>query len=179
MPTPTGEVRFELITGDITDQPDIDAIVNAANAELEPGGGVAGAIHSAAGPGLVAECRPLAPIRPGSCVATGAHDLPNRYVIHALGPVHGIDEPSDVLLADTYRCVLTTADTHGCTSLATPAVSTGVFGFPMRDAASIALTTVAAVAASLAHIRLVRFVLFTEGDLEVYREVLSELADSQ
>ncbi len=179
MSTRTGGVRFELTAGDITDQPDVDAIVNAANAKLEPGGGVAGAIHRAAGPGLAAECRPLAPIQPGSCVVTGAHDLPNRYVIHVLGPVHGVDEPSDVLLADAYRCVLAAADARACTSVATPAVSTGVFGFPMRDAARIALTTVAAAAASLRHVRLVRFVLFTPGDLDVHRDVLGQLADAQ
>ena len=86
---------IELKTGDITEQDDLDAVVNAANAELAPGGGVAGALHRAAGPGLAEEAAPMAPIEPGEAVITGAHDLPNDYVIHCLGPVYGRDEPSD------------------------------------------------------------------------------------
>ena len=94
-------VTVECIKGDIADQPGIDAVVNAANAELRIGGGVAGAIHRAAGTSLEAECRPLAPINPGEAVITKAYKLPNRHVIHCLGPRYGIDEPSDQLLA---RC---------------------------------------------------------------------------
>ena len=90
---------MECVQGNIANQPDMDAVVNAANAELRIGGGVAGAIHRAAGPGLEKECRPLAPIRPGQAVITGAHKLPNRYVIHCLGPVYGRDEPAEGLLA--------------------------------------------------------------------------------
>ena len=86
-------VSVECVRGDITSQEDVAAIVNAANAELRSGGGVAGAIHRAAGPGLAREARPLAPISPGEAVITGAHDLPNRYVIHTLGPVYGQDRP--------------------------------------------------------------------------------------
>jgi O-acetyl-ADP-ribose deacetylase (regulator of RNase III) len=81
-------VRIECVQGNIVEQPDIDTIVNAANAWLAPGGGVAGAIHRAAGPGLAEECRPLAPIRPGEAVITGAHRLPNKHVIHCLGPMY-------------------------------------------------------------------------------------------
>lgn len=92
-------VTVECRQGDIAAQPDMHAIVNAANAVLRIGGGVAGAIHSAAGRGLEQECRPLAPIRPGQAVITSAHNLPNKYVIHCLGPVYGIDEPADELLA--------------------------------------------------------------------------------
>lgn len=88
-------VTLECVVGDIANQPDVEAVVNAANAELRTGGGVAGAIHRAAGPGLEAECRPLAPIGAGQAVMTGAHALPNRYVIHCLGPVYGYDEPAD------------------------------------------------------------------------------------
>ena len=84
-------VTLECVQGDITSQGDVAAIVNAANAELRTGGGVAGAIHRAAGPGLEEEARPLAPISPGEAVITGAHGLPNRHVIHALGPVYGRD----------------------------------------------------------------------------------------
>ena len=96
-------VRVECVRGDITSQEDVAAIVNAANAELRSGGGVAGAIHRAAGPGLAREARPLAPISPGEAVITGAHDLPNHYVIHTLGPVYGQDRPEAELLANCYR----------------------------------------------------------------------------
>ncbi|HET8903820.1 MAG TPA: macro domain-containing protein, partial [Saccharospirillum sp.] len=88
-------VRIECVTGDIANQPDADAIVNAANAQLQTGGGVAGAIHSAAGPGLAEECQPMAPIKPGEAVISSGHNLPNPWVIHCLGPVYGADEPAD------------------------------------------------------------------------------------
>ena len=93
-------VTIECVKGDIAKQPDMTAVVNAANAWLKPGGGVAGAIHRAAGPSLEEECRPLAPIKPGQAVITGGHSLPNKYVIHCLGPRWGIDKPEDKLLAD-------------------------------------------------------------------------------
>jgi O-acetyl-ADP-ribose deacetylase (regulator of RNase III) len=88
-----GKLVIQCVQGDIVQQPDVDVIVNAANAELPPGGGVAGAIHRAAGPGLAAECRPLTPIGPGQAVLTGGHRLPNRYVIHCLGPVFNTVAP--------------------------------------------------------------------------------------
>ena len=162
--------------GDITRQPDMDAVVNAANAELMPGGGVAGAIHRAAGPGLAAECRPLAPIEPGEAVITGAHRLPNRHVIHCLGPVYGRDEPGDRLLASCYREALRLADAHRLSSIAFPAISTGVFGYPMEPAARVALGTIVAEAPDLASLTRVRFVLFARSDLEVHERVLAEIA---
>ena len=168
-------VRIEAVQGDITAQDDVDAVVNAANAELESGGGVAGAIHEAAGPGLVEESRPLAPIEPGEAVATGAHDLPNRYVIHTLGPVYGSDEPADELLADCYRNSLALAEEHGLQSLAFPALSTGAFGYPVEEATEVALQTVLENAGELQNVRLIRFVLFSEEDAEVYESVLSRL----
>lgn len=133
--TSSNGVTVECRRGDITAQPDIDVIVNAANAELRPGGGVAGAIHRAAGPGLYEECRPLAPIRPGEAVITGAHELPNQYVIHCLGPVHGRDEPADRLLSSCYRNALLLAEEKGSGSIAFPAISTGMFGYPVEAAA--------------------------------------------
>lgn len=96
------DITLECVKGDIADQADMEAIVNAANARLLPGGGVAGAIHRAAGPGLEKECRPFAPIQPGEAVITGGHNLPNRHVIHCLGPVYGKDEPADIFLANCY-----------------------------------------------------------------------------
>lgn len=168
-------VTVECVRGDITSQADVDAIVNAANARLESGGGVAGAIHRAAGPALAREARPLAPIEPGEAVITGAHDLPNRYVIHALGPVYGQDHPEAELLAGCYRNSLALAEENGIGSIAFPAISTGVFGYPVEEAARVALRTVIDEAETLRHVRLVRFVLFGEEDLEVHERILSEV----
>lgn len=167
--------RVELVSGDITGQPDVDAIVNAANAQLRIGGGVAGAIHRAAGPGLAEECAPLAPISPGEAVITSGHDLPNPHVIHCLGPVHGRDEPSSVLLADCYRNALELAEDAGLRSIAFPAISTGAFGYPMRSAARVALGTILEAASDLQTVRLVRMVLYDRDALAVHREVLDEL----
>lgn len=157
--------RIECLRGDIVKQRDIQAIVNAANAWLRTGGGVAGAIHKAAGPGLEEECRPLAPIQPGQAVLTGAHNLPNDYVIHCLGPVYGQDEPADGLLADCYRNALHLAANKGIDSIAFPALSTGAFGYPLDDAADIAVRTVVEESRALEHPTLIRFVLFG-GDAE-------------
>ena len=168
-----GGVKIEVVQGDITSQGDVDAIVNAANARLESGGGVAGAIHAAAGPGLAEEARPLGPIEPGEAVVTGGHGLPNRYVIHALGPVYGQDRPEEALLANCYRNAL--AEERGIESIAFPAIYTGVFGYPVEDAAEVALQSVIERTENLQNVRLVRFVLFSEEDLEVYENVLSRL----
>ena len=168
-------VTIECVQGDITSQDDVTAIVNAANAELRSGGGVAGAIHRAAGPGLAEEARPLAPIRPGEAVITGGHNLPNRYVIHTLGPVYGQDRPEAELLAGCYRNALALAEENGMDSIAFPAISTGVFGYPVEEAAEIAIKTVVEEAERLEHVRQIRFVLFAERDLEVHEKVLSEI----
>ncbi|MBA2693837.1 MAG: macro domain-containing protein [Rubrobacter sp.] len=167
-----GGVEIEVVRGNIVEQPGVDAVVNAANAELMPGGGVAGAIHKAAGPGLAEECRPLAPIQPGEAVITGAHDLPNERVIHALGPVYGSDEPSDELLANCYRNSLRLAEGAGLESVAFPAISTGVFGYPIMEAAEVSIRAVAGEAGRLAGVRLVRFVLFSDGERGAFEEAL-------
>lgn len=165
-------VTIECVRGDITRQEGFDAVVNAANAELMPGGGVAGAIHRAAGPRLAEECRPLAPIRPGDAVVTGGHDLPNPRVIHCLGPVHGRDEPAEELLASCYRRALRLADEEGLASVAFPAISTGAFGYPLGDAAEVALRTVAETAGDLGSVERVRFVLWGEDALAAYERAL-------
>ena len=170
-----GGVKIEVVQGDITSQDDVDAIVNAANARLESGGGVAGAVHGAAGPGLAEEARPLGPIEPGEAVITGGHGLPNRYVIHALGPVYGQDQPEDELLANCYRNALALAEERGIESVAFPAISTGIFGYPLEEAAEVALQVVIGEAESLQSVRLVRFVLFGKEDLEVYERALSQV----
>lgn len=170
-----GGVTMEVIQGDITSQDDVDAIVNAANAQLESGGGVAGAIHRAAGSGLVEEARLRAPIGPGEAVLTGGHDLPNPYVIHALGPVYGSDKPEAELLADCYRNSLALAEERGLDSVAFPALSTGAFGYPFEEATRVALRTVIEEAEKLRYVRIIRFVLFDEEGRNVYEKELSEL----
>jgi O-acetyl-ADP-ribose deacetylase len=168
----------ECVRGDIADQPDIDAVVNAANAELRTGAGVAGALHRAAGPGLERECRTLAPIRCGEAVITGGHNLPNRYVIHCLGPVYGVDEPSDEFLGSCYCNALHLADERGITSIAFPAISTGVFGYPLEAAARTAVATVRAEVPKLASLKKIRFVLFDEQATEVYARTLRLESDA-
>ena len=169
-------VTVECVQGDITSQEDVAAIVNAANAQLRSGGGVAGAIHRAAGPGLEVEAHRLAPISPGEAVITGGHNLPNRYIIHTLGPVYGQDRPEAELLANCYRNSLARAEEKGVDSVAFPAISTGIFGYPVEEAAQVALETVAQETGNLESVRLVRFVLFGDKDLEVHEEALSGLA---
>ncbi len=168
-------VTVECVQGDIVDQPDIDAIVNAANAELRMGGGVAGAIHRMAGPDLERECRALAPIRPGESVITRAHGLPNSHVIHCLGPIYGVDEPAEELLAACYRNALSLAEQHSLRSVAFPAVSTGAFGYPMEQAARIALQTTLDKASGLTSVNLIRFVLYRAADQELHARMLEEL----
>ncbi|MGB7215067.1 MAG: macro domain-containing protein [Gammaproteobacteria bacterium] len=172
--SPNG-ITMECRRGDISAQRDIDVVVNAANAELRPGGGVAGAIHRAAGPGLAEECRPLAPIRPGEAVVTGAHDLPNKWVVHCLGPVYGRDEPSDRLLASCYRNALQLAEQKGGRSIAFPAISTGVFGYPVEPAAEVAIGTVLETLPQLSALRVIRFVLYSSSDLQIHEHVLTRL----
>ena len=170
-------VTIELVQGNIVKQPDMDAVVNAANAQLRTGGGVAGAIHDAAGPGLTEETRPLAPIEPGEAVITGGHDLPNPHVIHVLGPVYGRDEPSDELLRAGYENALTRAEEKSLSSIAFPALSTGAFGYPMDAAARIALQTILDAAPTLDHVRHIRFVLFDEAALSAHQDALTALRD--
>ncbi|MBR7826111.1 O-acetyl-ADP-ribose deacetylase [Actinospica sp. MGRD01-02] len=151
--------------GDIT-QVAVDAIVNAANSSLLGGGGVDGAIHRAGGPRILEECRALRAsqygkgLPPGQAVATTAGDLPARWVIHTVGPVHSTTEDRSDLLAACHRNVLRIADELGARTVAFPAISTGIYGWPLADAARIAIGTVRETDASV--VRDVRFVLFGE-----------------
>ena len=172
-------VICEFVQGNIADQPDMDAIVNAANAQLRIGGGVAGAIHRAAGAGLQRECRPLAPILPGQAVITGAHGLPNRHVIHCLGPRYWVDQPAADLLTSCYRNALRLAEASGVRSIAFPAISAGAFGYPMAAAARVALKTVADEAPGLRVVGYIRFVLIDESAVRLYERILSELPASK
>jgi len=163
-------VTIECVKGNIASQTDVTAIVNAANAQLRIGGGVAGAIHRAAGPGLEKECRPLAPIKPGEAVITGGHNLSNRYVIHCLGPVFGLDKPEDKLLADCYSNALKLAEEYEIDSIAFPAISTGAFGYPVKEAAEVAFKTIMKIIPELQYVKRIRFVLYSDSDLDIHEK---------
>ncbi|MEX0812458.1 MAG: macro domain-containing protein [Chitinophagales bacterium] len=175
MKIPNTNIDLELKQGDIAAQNDMEAVVNAANAQLTTGGGVAGAIHRAAGPELSEACQPMAPIRPGEAVISGAFNLPNDYVIHCLGPIYGRDKPEDQLLANCYENALHLADKNNISSIAFPAISSGAFGYPIDSAAEVALGTISDVAKELKHVKLIRMVLFSNRDLEIFENKLKQL----
>lgn len=168
-------VTIECVQGNIASQKGFAAVVNAANAQLRMGGGVAGAIHRAGGPGLEEECRPLAPIMPGEAVITSGHNLPNQYVIHCLGPVYGRDEPASKLLANCYQNALKLAEEYQIDSIAFPAISTGVFGYPMKEAAAVAFKAIKEMIPQLKYVKRIRFVLYSKSDLEIHENSFSAL----
>ncbi|RQD74935.1 MAG: macro domain-containing protein [Halanaerobium sp. MSAO_Bac5] len=163
------ELELEFIQGDIVKQTDLDAIVNAANAELKMGGGVAGVIHRAAGPELEKESSSLAPIKPGEAVITAAYQLENDYVIHTLGPVYGVDKPEAKLLAKCYQNSLKLAEKNNIESLAFPAISTGAFNYPIEEAAAVSLQTIKDEIDELKSVKLIRFILYNEHDYNIYK----------
>lgn len=164
------------VQGDITEQA-VDAVVNAANSSLLGGGGVDGAIHARGGPDILAECRALREsslpdgLPAGRAVATTAGRLPARWVIHTVGPVHSTSEDRSAVLASAYRESLRVAEDLGAATVAFPAVSAGVYGWPMDDAARIAVETVRAHAAR--SVREVRFVLFGPDALAAFTAALA------
>jgi len=162
------------LQGDITTLA-VDAIVNAANSSLLGGGGVDGAIHRAAGPGLLAECRLLGGCPTGEAKLTQGHRLPARFVIHTVGPVwRGGAQGEPERLASCYRRSLEVAADHGLRSIAFPSISTGVYGYPIEAASEIAVATVKASLAELPAIQEVIFCCFSEGDWRVYNKRLGE-----
>ncbi|MCM8776089.1 MAG: O-acetyl-ADP-ribose deacetylase [Candidatus Omnitrophica bacterium] len=166
--------RMTAIQGDITRQK-VDAIVNAANTTLLGGGGVDGAIHRAAGPELLAECRTLGGCSTGDAKITQGYQLPARFVIHTVGPVwHGGKQGEDELLANCYRNSLRLAASKGIHSIAFPCISTGVYRFPKERAAGIAVKTVGDCLKHLQDLEKVIFVCFGPDDLRIYQNILGK-----
>lgn len=165
---------IELVQGDITHQ-ETDAIVNAANTSLLGGGGVDGAIHRAAGPQLLAETRTLGGCATGDAKISGGYNLKARRVIHAVGPIYRADNPEvPRQLASAYRRSLEVAIENNLRTLAFPAISTGVYGYPMAEAAAIALSTICDFAQSNSQLELIRFVLFDERALQTFAAALAQ-----
>lgn len=163
---------MKIFQGDITTL-EVDAIVNAANNPLLGGGGVDGAIHRAAGPGLLAECVTLGGCNTGEAKITGGYDLPSKHVIHTVGPVwDGGRANEDALLADCYRNSLKLSEENGLRMVAFPAISTGVFGFPKERATRIAVREVRAFLDQDVGVEQVIFVCFSERDFDIYQRVL-------
>ena len=168
--------RIEIMKGDITTLK-VDAIVNAANTSLLGGGGVDGAIHRAAGPGLLNECRKLGGCPIGEARITGAHNLPAKYVIHTVGPIyHGKDEDPR-LLSSCYLNSLKLAVKHNIASIAFPAISCGAYGYPVKEACKIAIDTSCVFFKQNSSLKKIVFILFSADTYTAYSEYLTRLSD--
>lgn len=169
-------LRIEIQQGDIT-RLDVDAIVNAANSGLVGGGGVDGAIHRAAGPELLEECRTIGECPTGEARITGGYNLAATYVIHTVGPIYSNSAKDPVLLAGCYENSLKLARENKVQTIAFPAISCGVYGYPIADACKIALAATLKFLERDASIRKVIFVLFSQEYFDVYRRTLQELQE--
>jgi O-acetyl-ADP-ribose deacetylase (regulator of RNase III) len=167
-------VTLTLIQGNIVNV-EADAIVNAANAALAGGGGVDGAIHRAAGPTLMQECRAIGGCPTGSAVATSAGRLKAQHIFHAVGPMYRYNEHPERLLASAYQACLNLAEQYSHQSIAFPSLSTGAYGYPMRLAAAIALSTIIEHSKKPTSLRQITFVLFDAHSLQVYEQALQKL----
>jgi O-acetyl-ADP-ribose deacetylase (regulator of RNase III) len=163
--------KIKIVRDDITRRR-VDAIVNAANSTLLGGGGVDGAIHRAAGPELLEECRKLRGCRTGEAKITRGHRLPAKHVIHTVGPVYGEEQGREAeLLANCYRESLALARQHGCKSIAFPSISTGAYGYPLEEASRIALTTIRQFIRECPDaLETVEIVTFAERDQRIYQQ---------
>ncbi len=172
-------IEIEIVEGDITRQPDLEAIVNAANSTLLGGGGVDGAIHRAAGPELKKASGALAPIGPGQAVITPAFKLPNQYVIHCVGPIYGVNKPEAELLANCYANALKLAEENNIASIGFPAISTGVYGYPLAEAAEVVFKTLIRLIPGLKSIKKIRMVLFGNKAYGIHHIQLDNLIQKE
>jgi len=169
-----GNSILELVAGDITTQ-DTEAVVNAANKRLSPGGGVSGAIHRAAGPELWEECKTLGDCRTGEAKLSRGYNLKAKYVIHTVGPVYSGSKSDPEDLRDCYKNSLLLASRNKIKSVSFPSISTGIFGYPVNEASRVALKTITNFLEEHPEIELVRMVLFTEGDYGIYKSSLDKI----
>jgi len=169
-----GDTTFEIVKGDITKQ-EVDAIVNAANPRLTPGGGVSGAIHRAAGKELWEECKKLGGCKTGEAKITRGYKLKAKYVIHTVGPVYKGSIEDEKLLASCYKNSLKLALEHNIKSIAFPAISTGVYGYPMEEAAKVAIKTIIEFLKENKGLELVRLVLYNDKAYEIHKKVMEEI----
>ena len=169
-----GKAKIQFLVGDITAQ-DTDAVVNAANTRLAPGGGVAGAIHGAAGPGLWEECAKLGGCETGEAKITRGYDLPNKYVIHTVGPVYRGSPDDPKLLRSCYINSLKVAEENRVKSISFPALSTGIFGYPLDAAALVAIKAIKEYLRQDTTIEIVRMVLYNEAAYDAHLRALDAL----
>lgn len=169
-----GNSILELLNGDITIQ-STEAIANAANRRLSPGGGVSGAIHRAAGPQLWEECKKLGGCNTGEAKLTNGYNLKAKYVIHTVGPVYSSSADDAEDLKNCYKNSLLLASRKNIKSISFPSISTGIFGYPVKDASIIALKTIIDFLKEHAEIELVRMVLFSKGDYNIYKSSLENI----